>query len=159
VSEQSTRAPLLCPSAPPEEGALVIGVRGPGGRLAHIVPSLPASTALANEAEAGTRLRFASPCAESSCGHWTGSSCGVIGQLVADAPPAAGSRLPQCGIRSSCRWFAEAGGEACARCALVVTDQTVLRATPRVQPAARKVRVRDHEPTVARTKEPAPKRS
>jgi hypothetical protein len=130
MSAQPTSRPLLCPSAPPEEGALVIGVRGPGGRLAHIVPSLPASATLADEAEAGTRLRFASPCAEGGCGHWTGSSCGVIEQLVTITPSAATSRLPQCGIRSSCRWFAEAGGEACARCALVVTDQTGLRAGP-----------------------------
>jgi hypothetical protein len=134
MSAHSGGKQLLCPSATPEEGALVIGVRVPGGRLAHIVPSLPASAALANEPEAGTRFRFASRCAEGSCFHWTGSSCGVVEQLLADAPSAGADLLPRCGIRSSCRWFAEAGGDACARCPLVVTNQAPLRAVP---PAAR----------------------
>jgi hypothetical protein len=32
------------------------------------------------------------------------------------------AELPRCAIRSSCRWFAQRGAEACAVCPLVVAD-------------------------------------
>jgi hypothetical protein len=63
---------------------------------------------------------------------WTGSRCGVIDRALAAgvAPAAAGedagarASLPQRAIRSTCRWFAQSGADACSICPLIATDLT-----------------------------------
>jgi hypothetical protein len=71
------------------------------------------------------RFRFAAPCVEDRCVQWTGSRCGVIDTvLTADGLPEARGTAgrSRCPIRSSCRWFAQSGLDACAVCPVVVTD-------------------------------------
>ena len=68
-------------------------------------------------------MRFAAPCQRERCAQWTGSSCGVIEEVLAtgageDQP----ARLPRCAIRSACRWYRQEGGAACRACPLVITD-------------------------------------
>lgn len=125
----SVATDLLCPSAEAGEGALVVGMRGPDGRVAYVTPPTPASAELLDGLrEAGLvperRFRFAQPCARGGCGHWTGGECGLVGRILASlaepgaAPPEAPRR---CGIRASCRWFAQRGWDACRACPLVAT--------------------------------------
>ncbi|MBR0681233.1 hypothetical protein GXW74_12125 [Roseomonas eburnea] len=119
----------LCPSAPAEPGALVIGVVGPDGRVAHLATPLRADEAFVarlrrEDASPETRFRFSGTCLEGRCAQWTGTGCGIIERVLAriDAAEAA-APLPRCGIRRDCRWHAQRGAAACHACPLVVTDQ------------------------------------
>jgi hypothetical protein len=72
------------------------------------------------------RFRFATACVEERCAQWTGTRCGVIDLVLEhhDQVPLTPDRRPACAIRSSCRWFAQSGWDACAVCPSVVTDCT-----------------------------------
>jgi hypothetical protein len=116
-----------CPSGRCRRGSALIGVRTEEG-LGYVTPPLPIDDDFIERvAQSGgaaeQRFRFSEPCIEQGCGQWTGDACGVIDTLLqAPSPPPAS--LPACGIRSRCRWFAQAGARACAVCPLVVTDNT-----------------------------------
>jgi len=71
------------------------------------------------------RLRFAGPCVEHRCVQWKGESgagrCGLIDHAIDSLGITSGAEsLPQCGIRSSCRWFAQYNRRACAACPEVI---------------------------------------
>ena len=61
-----------------------------------------------------------------ACQQWDGKECGLIDRLLAEyerqfgAP--ADDELPDCPIRSECRWFLQRGGRSCAVCEVLVTD-------------------------------------
>lgn len=118
---------LTCPSAPAEPGALLLGLRGPEGRVVPVRTAMAVDADFVAAAGAGVerRMRFASPCREGGCAQWTGSRCGVIARVMDHlGAPAAPAALPPCLIRATCRWFAERGAAACGVCDRVVTDQT-----------------------------------
>jgi len=119
----------LCPSARCGEGATLLGVVGPEGRVVYITPALAITREFATAAQARGRpeaqFRFADQCVEGRCVQWTGSRCGVIDELVSfsrDTHLGEADGLPACSIRGRCRWFAQSGAQACAVCPLVVTD-------------------------------------
>lgn len=118
-----------CPSARCEEGSLLIGIVGGDGLVGYLRPALPVDADFVRIAaegrEAEQRLRFASPCVEGSCRHWTGRQCGLIDSTLEEAQGRelpGPDRLPRCSIRSSCRWFGQRGADACAVCPLVITE-------------------------------------
>ncbi|HEX8646546.1 MAG TPA: hypothetical protein VF715_06570 [Thermoleophilaceae bacterium] len=116
-----------CPSSSCEPGAKLIGVVGADGTVGYVSPPLEIDADFVERARRGRtpekRFRFAGPCVEGRCAQWTGSRCGVIDTVLTTPDrPSAPERLPHCGIRSSCRWYAQSGAEACAVCPLVVTD-------------------------------------
>jgi hypothetical protein len=123
----------LCPSARCEPDSILLGVVAPDGRIGYLRPELRIDAKFVAAARAARapekRFRFAQPCVESRCAHWTGSRCGVI-QNVLDSGEASlaaseSRPLPRCSIRPRCRWFAEHGTRACMVCPLVVTEPTV----------------------------------
>jgi hypothetical protein len=140
VSTSSGAGPAerTCPSSSCEPGAKLIGVVNADGTVGYVSPPLEIDVDFVERARQGRtpekRFRFASPCVEARCAQWTGSRCGVIDTVLStpDRPPVP-ERLPRCGIRSSCRWYAQSGAEACAVCPLVVTD---LREPAAEEPAA-----------------------
>lgn len=116
-----------CPSAPCVDGALLVGVKTESGRLAYVQPPTRIDAAfVARAREMGrpeSRFRFSLPCIEAGCPQWTGSGCGVVDHVIAEEGPGdPAAPLPNCAIRSSCRWYAQSGREACAVCPLVVAD-------------------------------------
>jgi hypothetical protein len=121
--------PALCPSAPAQPGALLIGVVQ-DGTVALLGTPLPVDAAFvetaARHGKPERRFRFSVPCAEAACGHWTGSACGLIGITRGQARDAglavAETTLPRCAIRARCRWWRQDGRAACATCAYVVYD-------------------------------------
>ena len=123
---QAHDAERLCPSARCEEGAVLLGIVGSDGRIAYLNPRVEIDAAFVEKAHEGRspekRFRFASKCVEERCHYWTGSECGVIHRVLEDAPPPTAEDLPRCSIRSDCRWFAQAGADACHACPLVVTN-------------------------------------
>lgn len=124
----SPAAGKRCPSSPCEEGALLLGIVGPGGRVAYVNPPIAIDADFVEVARhAGApekRMRFSQPCRESSCHYWESHQCSLIGQLLEQRTSTSNSTevLPHCGIRAECRWFAQRGPAACSVCPVVVTD-------------------------------------
>lgn len=132
----------LCPSSRCEDGATLVGVILPSGRVAFSSSRLEVDEEFVSIARAGRspekRFRFASACAKSGCRQWSDERCGVIDRLIEQrmpseprAPhlqreplnvPLSDAALPACSIRPECRWFQQAGGEACVICPDVITD-------------------------------------
>lgn len=119
---------LSCPSAQPGMHNLrVIGVaqRGADGvrvvylnEIVEASEDVLASTAPVHPTEV---LRLAGDCRTDQCVHFGGGRCHLAAR-VATMLPAVVEALPVCTIRSTCRWFAQEGRDACLRCPQVVTE-------------------------------------
>ncbi|MGW7456870.1 hypothetical protein [Streptomyces sp. NPDC054797] len=123
--------PRACPSVTCREGASLLGAMTGSGRLAYLPMPVLVDAAFADRLEATgrpeSRYRFTGPCSEGACPQWTGTDCAVIDHILDDEPPSAGALredapLPACGIRRTCRWFAQRGAAACAVCPTIVAD-------------------------------------
>jgi hypothetical protein len=139
---------ISCPSNRCKPGSYLIGIRQDDGAVAILPTPLPVDQhfiELAGQSPGAPeeRFRFSNKCVESGCSQWTGSRCGVIDNVLqlldgapmardiapiaATAPPApkdVTETLPPCGIRPTCRWFLQAGADACRVCPYVVTHIT-----------------------------------
>ncbi|MFG3347501.1 hypothetical protein ACGF1Z_20830 [Streptomyces sp. NPDC048018] len=115
-----------CPSgAPDRPESVVLGVRsGADGRVGYLAEPLPAAAAtgaIPDGIPATRVLRFASHCV-SECANRAGSRCGLIDRMAAlPVPEAASTTVPRCHLRTDCKWWHQAGVEACRRCPAVVT--------------------------------------
>lgn len=117
---------ILCPSSPLHEGAILVGIRMPDGRVAFASDRIIVDAEFVQIARSGrspeSRFRFGSACAKTGCAQWSGGRCGVIDRLMEAAPREASAELPECSLRSQCRWFYQRGADACAVCPEVLTD-------------------------------------
>jgi hypothetical protein len=52
--------------------------------------------------------------------HFDGANCGLATRIVSILP-AVVEQLPDCQIRSDCRWFRQEGAAACRRCPQIST--------------------------------------
>jgi hypothetical protein len=118
---------LSCPSAQPDmEGARVFGVIGESEaepRVAYLTESAVVDSSHFDRLgplQPTHVFRFAAKCEESRCAHYSGERCTLVQRIVNCLDPVV-DLLPPCLIRPTCRWFAEAGREACLRCPQVVT--------------------------------------
>jgi hypothetical protein len=117
----------LCPSAPVQEGALLLGRFNANGTLAFAVTPLPVSAefivAAAEAGDIGKRFRFSAPCMQRGCSRWQEGTCTVATAAAQVASQSDGTEdLPTCFIRSQCRWFQQEGDRACRICPHVVYD-------------------------------------
>jgi hypothetical protein len=116
----------LCPSAPAQEGAILVGVVRSDGSIAHIRDRIRVNREFLEIARLGRspekRFRFGSPCQESACGQWMNGSCSLPSRLSEVIPDSGRTELSQCAIRAQCRWFHQAGVDACRMCTWVVTS-------------------------------------
>ncbi len=119
---------VTCPSATCEPGAKLLGAVGEDGRIKHLRTPLEIDKDFVAKARAKgvpeAKMRFAAPCQEGKCGHWTGDACGLIDKVMAhieaEAPEMKAVEVPPCTIRASCRWYMQTGAQACLSCDLVV---------------------------------------
>ena len=124
---RTQRKRLLCPSAPANEGAILLGVVQPDGSVAFIKDRIEVTREFLGIAAKGrtleNRFRFSSPCIASGCMQWANGKCGIPGRLADLIPDSEieDKALPNCSIRAQCRWFHQHGSYACHRCPLVVT--------------------------------------
>jgi hypothetical protein len=115
-----------CPSAPAEPGALVLGIVAGAGEIAYMLPAATITQEsldqlIADGVDVENRMRFASTCIEDRCVQWTGQHCGLIDRVTSGTSGQSQVNiLPTCGIRSSCRWFAQVGRKACSTCPDVI---------------------------------------
>jgi len=121
-----------CPSAPLYRHASVLGLVQQDGTIAFLGAPIPVDAEFIATASrgrsAGSRFRFSGKCMESGCARWDGgkSRCEVATSVlhqIRRKPPAAA--LPDCGIRATCRWYAQEGAPACAVCSDVIYDGDV----------------------------------
>jgi hypothetical protein len=128
--EQEPRNVLFCPSAQPGlSGSMILAVvdnSSKNSRISHLDRLVRVTDGTLLALAAGSRrstelFRFAAPCLKSSCNNWSGSSCRVAQRLV-QILPATANDLPDCKLRTSCRWHQQEGSAACLRCAQVVTE-------------------------------------
>lgn len=129
MSSGSSDAGRTCPSAACEPGAILLGLVDAGDRVGYLSPPLRIDEEFVSRARRGRspekRFRFAAPCVEAGCRQWSDGRCGVIDEVLASAEAVALAEpgaLPRCAIRSSCRWYAQVGREACEVCPLIITD-------------------------------------
>jgi len=125
-TETSQTTDLTCPSAPPEMGSRVLGVVAGPSRLAYLYPQTPVTDALLEGLRAsGTpienRMRFSGPCFRERCMQWSDGQCGLIDRIMADPEARVPlTALPRCGIRATCRWYAQHQRAACEACPNVI---------------------------------------
>ena len=119
---------VQCPSARPEmPGATILGVINGSveqPRVAYLDQTQPVTgeiLALAEPVSPTQVFRFAAPCAGNACQHFDGANCKLATRIVEHLPEAVDD-LPECTIRSACRWWMQEGAAACRRCPLVVTE-------------------------------------
>jgi hypothetical protein len=119
-----------CPSGPPESGSVLLGMVVAPGQVAYLSPGIPVTTELLNElTQSGipieNRMRFSCKCMEHACEQWSGDSsggrCGLADRAIAALAITSGlDELPKCGIRATCRWYAQHKAKACAACPEVI---------------------------------------
>jgi hypothetical protein len=119
---------ILCPSSRCEDGALLLGIILPDGRVAFASERVEINQEFVDLANNGrspeARFRFAGRCVQKGCKQWTGARCGVIDRVVEvlDTQELESEPLPECSIRPQCRWFYQSGAKACSACPEVITD-------------------------------------
>lgn len=124
-----------CPSAPAEVGSVVLGVVIAQGQVAYLTPNVPVTTELLEELHGHgipveNRMRFACACREHGCQQWDGAPgaggrCGLVDRAVTTLAIDDGLKdLPACGIRATCRWFAQHQRRACAACPEIIRRPT-----------------------------------
>ncbi len=117
----------LCPSSTCQEDAILIGIVTRDGRVAFSSNQIVINKEFVKIAHEGRspekRFRFGGLCMKSGCNQWTGSRCGVIDTIIeSTSENNETAALPNCSIRSQCRWFYQSGADACAVCPDVITD-------------------------------------
>lgn len=127
---QDEQKSLQCPSSMATPGAGLLGVRQEDGTIAILPQVLPVDETFIQIGQMDPvpleqRFRFTNACIEKGCKQWNGKSCGVAKRVVRHMEKVNTSNdLPPCGIRSSCRWYAQEGNNACKICSFVVTEIT-----------------------------------
>jgi len=131
-----SQKPILCPSAQCQGGAILLGIILPDRTVAYADRRLRIDAHQAQQMHLHAvapekSFRFSSPCAQSGCRRWREGGCaGKCGALedALSAPllKSLRSALPECAIRSQCRWFQQSGAKACGLCRYVATDCAVL---------------------------------
>lgn len=117
----------MCPSARCESGAILVGIVKKEGRVSYFNQKLIVDEQFVQIAKLGRtpekRFRFANVCMKSNCRQWTGKACGIIESIINESSKLnTTTELPDCSIRSQCRWYKQCGAKACAECPFIITD-------------------------------------
>jgi hypothetical protein len=116
-----------CPSSTLSDGAILLGVVNKNGTVGFISNPVEVSGKLYDELREQDNpekhYRFSSSCVESGCHQWQQQQCSVIKKIMhANEDAELEQQLPDCSIRSSCRWFFQEGAKACSFCPYIITN-------------------------------------
>lgn len=118
----------LCPSSKMTSDSSLLGIIHQDGTVHYTgqpIKITPQFMELAAKGRAPEkRFRFTSECQNCKCAQWKEEQCSVAPRLtelsnekdITEAP------IPECGIRSQCRWFQQQGTAVCKVCQFVITD-------------------------------------
>ena len=101
---------MMCPSAPAEEGALLLGMIRQDGFVAYLKDKIEVTQEFVALTRTGRspeqRFRFSSPCQESACAQWAGASAVYPRSCPGLVPPSDVSKpLPRCTIEQGVGGF------------------------------------------------------
>ena len=116
-----------CPSSVAAEGAVLLGVVNRDGTVGYISSKIEVTTQLLEDInktpQPEKHFRFSNSCVESGCRQWQNGNCSVIKKIMsANDDIELEAQLPNCSIRSSCRWYHQEGGKACSFCPFIITN-------------------------------------
>jgi hypothetical protein len=116
-----------CPSSTCEDGATLLGVVNANGTIGYISTPVTIDEDFIREArqqgDPESQFRFSNRCVTTGCKQWSHGKCGVIDKIVhnnegIELP----EQLPDCSIRSSCRWYHQEGAKSCSFCPYIITN-------------------------------------
>jgi hypothetical protein len=116
-----------CPSSVAAEGSVLLGVFNKNGSLGYISNKTEVTGNLYEQVkktkDPEKHFRFSNTCVESGCRQWSSGKCGVINNILhANEDLNLEAQLPNCSIRTSCRWYFQEGAQACTFCPYIVTN-------------------------------------
>jgi hypothetical protein len=114
---------ILCPSHKCMEGSKLLGIQQIDGKMAILSKPLEINhhEFIGDELHPERSFRFINKCASVDCHQWKHGKCSIaqqLGQSFIDK----NESVPDCSIRSQCRWFKQEGIDICRLCPRVVTD-------------------------------------
>jgi len=118
---------ILCPSAQCKDGSVLLGIVRKDGHISFVNEKVIIDEEFVKISNLGRRpekrFRFADHCIKSGCKYWLKDRCMVIDNIIdIFATDVKSSDLPDCSIRSQCRWFKQHGNKACTVCPEIITD-------------------------------------
>lgn len=120
----------MCPAHLCKPGSKLLGVRQNDGTTIILPNTLPIDDAFIEKVKQHPitperRFRFTNKCIEGGCEQWNGKGCNVADKVVQYLEIIEESvNLPYCSIRTSCRWHAQKGDNACKICPYILTEIT-----------------------------------
>lgn len=116
-----------CPSSKFTKGASLIGIKNDEEEIDILAEPIKITEELYEQLKSADvkpekAIRLANKCITSGCKQWTGEKCGVIDDRLAKVEESyLKDHLPECAIRTTCRWYSQQGDLACKVCPLVTT--------------------------------------
>jgi hypothetical protein len=125
---------FMCPSSHCEEGAILLGIVKENGKVSIASGKIVINKSFVDQAKKGgipeERFRFSNTCQSKKCQQWVEGRCSVIDfatNALAEKVMVDNNSVinKKCAIRPNCRWFNQAGYQACLVCPEIVTLSTV----------------------------------
>ncbi len=116
-----------CPSSKFTKGSLLIGIKNEEEEMELLADPIKITEEVYLEIKSlGVKpekaVRVANKCIKSGCRQWTGEKCGVIDDALDKVENQfLKNHVPECAIRTTCRWYSQQGEIACKVCPLVST--------------------------------------
>ena len=120
----------LCPAGRAHIGAQLLGVRLETGIIAILPQVFDVDKAFIEIASQDgvppeEKFRFVNKCLEGGCLQWDGTRCSLADNLVKSWDQSLNSAaIPECSIKSHCRWHKQWQDKACRICPYIVTQVT-----------------------------------
>jgi hypothetical protein len=116
-----------CPSSTADAGTVLLGVVNANGTVGYFSNKTEVTEELLEvihkTGDAEKHFRFSGNCVESGCRQWDKGNCSVIKNIMhANDDLELEAQLPNCSIRSSCRWYYQEGAKACSFCPYIITN-------------------------------------
>ena len=118
----------LCPSSKMAIDSSLLGIINTDGTVQYIGQPIKVTSQFMELALKGRtpekRFRFTTECRNCNCAQWKNEQCSVAPRLseLSNEDEIAKASIPECGIRSQCRWFQQQGTSICRVCQFVITD-------------------------------------
>jgi hypothetical protein len=116
-----------CPSSTLSEGAILLGVINTNGSVGYVTNPVELTGDLfetvKQQKDPEKHYRFSSGCVETGCHQWQQGGCSVIKRVMqANDDVPLEQQMPDCSIRTSCRWYFQEGAKACSFCPYIITN-------------------------------------
>ncbi len=122
---------MNCPSYKLKAGSHLLGIMNDDGEIDILKQLITVDQELMEQfsqfkSQPEEALRFTNTCIKDKCDQWKDEGCSIIRNAITKHEPSLKEKpvsagLPDCPIRSNCRWYQQEGAIACGVCPKVVT--------------------------------------